>query len=459
MISAGQVGPIAANDSLEYYFADASDAQEPRVSEPSPESLAEHPHAPGETPVIPNAPQEDPSRDIVFGPAEFVGGRFGPQDIYEIARQGQLDPCIDEYIEGAITIKELDTCLRGEEHEPETVAPFIDQVKKMEKNRKALEKETTGWGKFGLLLAPQYRTYHMSYPNIFRKFNENHPGHETVSNHGTIDGPGYLGTRLAVTTDPGYMVFNNTLLSLTILDATFSRDELSPLTILKISDLIPVGERSFLELGAAVAKSNLFTGAMELVVPSIGIAAQIRGESIQTNNRVLDATGHASFLQSYTLLQATIETPFARSSLAQSAKVFCNEMRLSPDESYTSNTGTKHGCNSDHHHNVEYDVNSRLSMLPLSRGIFGLRGEERRLGNEWSTAYYFYAASYFKQDRIELGGQIMMEYPVSPGVRLFLQGDARGIHAIGDDQPNMRMPASAREFMGQAGLRLVPASF
>lgn len=416
------------------------------------------------------AAADDTSRKLSFDSTAIDGELVRPEAKFFLDRKGRLDPCISTYVGGKITLEEMERCLLVKappdqelpegSKKVEEIFKLVREIEKGQRARDELKKDTTGWGRFSLLMGAVWRSAQLDYPGIYRKHNRTYPENPVRRADGSVlnDGmvttgrSGQLGTRIALTSEPGYGILEGaTLFQPTVLDISIygSNEEIPSISLtysaLKAEWLVPIQQRSFLQFGmGAVSDVIAYMGGLD-----VGIAAQIQGTPIGTPDRKLDILGVSSTLQSFTMLQAGLEMGLSYPSpWFDKEEVFCNQIPLHKVPGLYPQVH----CGGDELPEGLSPKGPSFNLKP-SFGIFGEQAFRLGLVNYSANVSY-----YPLRSRLEFNGGLYAEYNLTPAVRLY--ADVRGsrLQTVGKDEgPDAEViwPSTAFELRAQAGLRLV----
>lgn len=387
-----------------------------------------------------------PTKFYDFDPERIHGERKTPLGLVIDASAPPQFPCDAEYLEGKIDFEEWQRCVVNS-HIPESERRILQA-----RERREVETEAKFLNRFHLSVSQKYRTAEMFY----QEFEDYYTRMEFPPGVGLLSTDGRIGTRVALTTDHQYIKLDESLLRLVIFDVTFYGSDQQKTVddyswnILDVEYLLSLSERSFLELGGTMLETDLLSGWL-MSGPSgqIGIAAQIRGTPLNTDEKFLDVTNRPSLLQSYTMIRAALEVGFLQER--QVDEILCAKVW---------NGGY---CEESFQYQRDPDEADQEGTLQV-KSSFELLGEQLYPNNLLtSIAYSVYASHFPFADRVDVGGQIEGEIKIAPGVHLFLGGSARYLKRMDKEDEgyilrpvNLDSPTKAYEIQIEGGLRLYP---
>lgn len=398
-----------------------------------------------------------------------------------------FDKCNSDYINGKINDEEFEKCIMGTELTEATErAEKIEELHEKREERKSL----TPWGKFALRIGPDIRKRYTLFKDAFKEWNTGkHDGAFTPapSNDGTIDKGWRVGTRIALTTEPGLtrwpgsnVLFKGNIFDITIYagetqeyyagsykdDEIYSMDDFR-LTLIDFEFQIPLFERNFLELGASCIDEDLLWGRNStpgVIFPTnlhVGMNWQFQGTPVNISERTLDVKDMAYILSSYTMFGVGVRVAAVNLYHQHKAAEFCNRVSdecKGIDEESEPLRGAKFfsygykGSSSDFS-GIEVVPINVIFQANLSAHLFG---EQRN--NLGAVTYRAYADHYPIWKKLEAGGNLTFHLNLGRAMEFYVEGNGRQLWSLEKDD-NILLPDSAYELGVQTGLGFRPSQF
>ena len=370
-------------------------------------------------------------------------------------------------------------------------------------------KSLTPWGRLAVRAGLDVRKRYTLFKDAFKEWNAaKHDGAFTPapSNDGTIDRGWRIGTRYALTTEPGLtrwpgtnILFKGTLFDITVYDhegiefdryeasevregelhyfdngTTVSRGDNFRLTLAEAEIQIPLHERDFFEIGAALIKEDILwwkNSNPVILIPlsgHIGFNWQFQGTSLTTSDSIVDVNRISYMLSSYTMFGLEIAAAAVNLYSRHKAAEFCNRVSNDCGDDNDKDYGVKKSGGDYFSYGQEteieadFDFYSGIEPLPSGEDATYLQakltahlfGEQR--GNIGAINYRSYTDYYPTWEKAEIGGQLSFHLYLGQVIEWFVEGEGRKLWSLGSDD-NILLPDNGYELGVTTGLGFRPS--